>query len=495
MTSSLHEGSVKLPTRHDVALRVEQVVFCLTKAVPATTQASAKANGHGWEPGSVCVARFSFDGEKKKDLPFAKGDRLTIVRSSNSKQWFLAKDATGREGLIPITYMQQQTRGGAPPTSDKMNSMPWFHGKISREEAEQLLMPRSDGLFLVRESTNYPGDYTLCVSCGSRVEHYHVACPQGQFSVDPGVNFDSLPKLIDYYWKDANGLCTRLTYPRLTSTALAMKEQEFLNCGRVINMNELKLGEVIGSGEFGDVYLGQYNGTAVAVKSLHMESSTLQEFMSEITIMTKLRHRHLVNLLGAAMGEVLYIVTEYMAKGSLINYLRSRGRAGITKVEQITFALHVCEGMDYLEQQNFVHRDLAARNVLISEDMTAKVADFGLAGERGKGSMTKKLPVKWTSPEALRKHEFSTKSDVWSFGILLWEIYSFGRVPYPRVPLKDVVEYVEDGYRMDPPELCPSTVSSVMTSCWHVEPACRPSFRDLRRILQHEKIHDELQKC
>ncbi|XP_078448712.1 tyrosine-protein kinase CSK isoform X3 [Lampetra planeri] len=470
------------------------------EAVPAATQASTKANSHGWEPGSVCVACFSFNGEKKKDLPFAKGDRLTIVRPSNvrpsnSKQWFLAKDATGREGLIPITYMQQQTRGGAHPTGDKMNSMPWFHGKISREEAEQLLMPRSDGLFLVRESTNYPGDYTLCVSCGSRVEHYHVACHHGQFSVDPGVDFESLPKLIDYYWTDANGLCTRLTYPRLTSTALAMKEQEFLNCGRVINMNELKLGEVIGSGEFGDVYLGQYNGTAVAVKSLHMESSTLQEFMSEITIMTKLRHRHLVNLLGAAMGEVLYIVTEYMAKGSLINYLRSRGRAGITKVEQITFALHVCEGMDYLEEQNFVHRDLAARNVLISEDMTAKVADFGLAGERGKGIMTKKLPVKWTSPEALRKHEFSTKSDVWSFGILLWEIYSFGRVPYPRVPLKDVVEYVEDGYRMDPPELCPSTVSSAMSACWHVEPACRPSFRDLRRILQQEKIRDDLQKC
>ena len=118
--------------------------------------------------------------------------------------------------------------------------------------------------------------------------------------------------------------------------------------------------------------------------------------------------------------------------------------------------------MEYLESKNVIHRDLAARNVLISEDDHAKVSDFGLALHDHTMLESGKLPIKWTAPEALRRNLFGSKSDMWSFGVLLWEIYSFGRVPYPRIPLADVVKHVEKGYQMEAPEGCPKRIYQVM---------------------------------
>lgn len=173
-----------------------------------------------------------------------------------------------------------------------------------------------------------------------------------------------------------------------------------------------------------------------------------------------------------------------------MDYLRSRGRSVLGGDCLLKFSLDVCEAMEYLEGNNFVHRDLAARNVLVSEDNVAKVSDFGLTKEASSTQDTGKLPVKWTAPEALREKKFSTKSDVWSFGILLWEIYSFGRVPYPRIPLKDVVPRVEKGYKMDAPDGCPPAVYEVMKNCWHLDAATRPTFLQLREQLEHIKTHE-----
>lgn len=256
-------------------------------------------------------------------------------------------------------------------------------------------------------------------------------------------------------------------------------------------MKELKLLQTIGKGEFGDVMLGDYRGNKVAVKCIKNDA-TAQAFLAEASVMTQLRHSNLVQLLGVIVEEKggLYIVTEYMAKGSLVDYLRSRGRSVLGGDCLLKFSLDVCEAMEYLEGNNFVHRDLAARNVLVSEDNVAKVSDFGLTKEASSTQDTGKLPVKWTAPEALREKKFSTKSDVWSFGILLWEIYSFGRVPYPRIPLKDVVPRVEKGYKMDAPDGCPPAVYEVMKNCWHLDAATRPTFLQLREQLEHIKTHE-----
>uniref|UniRef100_A0A672S8R5 Tyrosine-protein kinase n=1 Tax=Sinocyclocheilus grahami TaxID=75366 RepID=A0A672S8R5_SINGR len=428
-----------------------------------------------WPSGTECVAKYNFQGSTEQDLPFCKGDLLTIIGVTKDPNWYKAKNSVGREGMIPANYVQK--REGVK-SGGKLSLMPWFHGKITREQAERLLYPPETGLFLARESTNYPGDYTLCVSCDGKVEHYRIIYHDGKLSIDEEEYFDNLMQLVEHYTKDADGLCTRLIKPKLMEGTVAAQD-EFSRSGWAMNRKDLKLIQTIGKGEFGDVMVGDYRGTKVAVKCIKHDA-TAQAFLAEASVMTQLRHTNLVQLLGVIVEErgSLFIVTEYMAKVSAVSLNIA------VKMCLCPCGSDVCEAMEYLEANNFVHRDLAARNVLVSDDNIAKVSDFGLTKEASSTQDTAKLPVKWTSPEALREKKFSTKSDVWSYGVLLWEIYSFGRVPYPRIPLKEVVPRVEKGYKMEAPDGCPAAVYDLMKQCWTLDPAGRPSFRLLREKLQ-----------
>lgn len=386
----------------------------------------------------------------------------------------------------------------SPPASGggggllKVNAMPWFHGKISREEAEKLLHAQSsqDGLFLVRESTNFPGDYTLCVCYQGKVEHYRVIARNNSLTIDEEEFFENLSKLVEHYKKDADGLCTQLTAAKKNSEMnVAYHDVDFKafrDAGWVIDDKDVKISEKIGKGEFGDVMLGMYQGKKVAIKTMKdVQTRRMHQFLAEATVMTSLQHENLVCLLGIILEEpTMKIVTEYMSKGSLLEYLRSRGRQYVTKRDQIKFAYDTCKGMEYLESKKVIHRDLAARNVLISEADHAKVSDFGLALHNYTFLESGKLPIKWTAPEALRTQKFSSKSDMWSFGVLLWEIYSYGRVPYPRIPLADVVKHVEKGYRMEAPEGCPPGIYDVMKKTWELDPEERPGFKEVRLILE-----------
>lgn len=369
----------------------------------------------------------------------------------------------------------------------KLNTMPWFHGKISREEAELLLNPKENGLFLVRESTNFPGDYTLCVCYQGKVEHYRVKYKDNQLTIDDEEFFENLSQLVEHYEEDADGLCTQLTkcLPKKGKQDFCVDTKAFVDAGWVFQEHELQLNECIGKGEFGDVLLGSLRGEKVAVKILKNSSEAAQKFLAEASLMTSLRHENLVQLLGLVFDSkhCILLITEYMSKGSLVDYLRSRGRLHVTKRDQINFAVDTCSGMEYLESRKVVHRDLAARNVLISEEGVAKVADFGLAREENYNVDCGKLPIKWTAPEALRQGIFSNKSDMWSFGVLLWEIYSFGRVPYPRIPLADVVKHVEKGYKMEAPEGCPPEIYEIMRQAWNLQPDRRPTFKDIKAEL------------
>ncbi|XP_073960373.1 C-terminal Src kinase isoform X2 [Choristoneura fumiferana] len=453
----------------------------------------------------------------------------------------------------PSDLLVSSACANPPPAANRLVNMtqfPWHHGAISRERAEALLSSSPDGVFLVRESTNFPGDHTLCVRFRGRVEHYRVkwaTAPDSQtqrLTIDDEEFFDTMNDLIKHYLQDADGLCTKLVrylpkaapngannngalqppypphpqqpppYPptphvpplahaafqptysqQLPPTTAAATDQvdatNFLEARWVINERDLEIRENIGKGEFGDVMLGILNGNLkVAVKILK-DREAASKFRAEATVMASLKHENLVRLLGlvfSASGTCL--VTEHCAQGSLLDYLRSRGRHYVTQLNQINFAYDACCGMEYMERSRVVHRDLAARNVLISAEGTAKVADFGLArAELAPDDpadalrVQAKLPIKWTAPEALKYNKFSNKSDMWSFGILLWEIYSFGRVPYPRIPLAEVVRHVERGYRMEAPEGCPAGPYDVMRAAWHADPAQRPAFQHTRRTL------------
>ncbi|XP_031565299.1 tyrosine-protein kinase CSK-like [Actinia tenebrosa] len=438
-----------------------------------------------WQAGTEVVAKYDFKGATKDDLPFKKGEILTITRGTRDCNWYRAKNGKGDMGLIPVNYVHVLERGAV-----KLHAMPWFHGRIDREKAEELLKARRDGLFLVRESCNYKGDYTLSVCFGGKIEHYRVIFKDNKLTVDEEEYFENLTKLVEHYQNDADGLCTRLTQPleKKGCFDFSVDSESFEKEGWAINRKDLTLMESIGKGEFGDVLLGEYKGKKVAIKSLKDDDRAAQQFLAEASVMTSLHHPNLVQLLGVSLdGSPVYIVTEYCGKGSLIDYLRSRGRTVIGQKDLVGFGRDVAAGLEYLESKNLVHRDVAARNVLIDDNASAKLSDFGLAREANFNQEGGKFPIKWTAPEALKEQNFSTKSDVWSYGIFLWELFSFGRVPYPRVPLSDVVSKVEKGYRMDIPDGCPQEVYVIMKDCWNLAPSKRPSFGQI--VKRMELIH------
>uniref|UniRef100_A0A4W4EHM4 non-specific protein-tyrosine kinase n=1 Tax=Electrophorus electricus TaxID=8005 RepID=A0A4W4EHM4_ELEEL len=241
----------------------------------------------------------------------------------------------------------------------------------------------------------------------------------------------------------------------------------------------------LGAGQFGEVYEGVWNDTtAVAVKTLKPGSMDSQDFLREAQIMKKLRHPKLIQLYAVCtVEEPIYIITELMSNGSLLEYLQSETHAHFLSLSLSLSSSDVASGMAYLELQNYIHRDLAARNVLVGDNNVVKVADFGLARkdenvyEPREGT---KFPVKWTSPEAIHDNKFSIKSDVWSFGILLYEIMTFGQMPYPALTNYQVVQKLRTGYRMPRPARCPTVLYDIMLECWKDVPSDRPTFETLQ---------------
>ncbi|KAM3932703.1 proto-oncogene tyrosine-protein kinase ROS [Leptodactylus fuscus] len=277
----------------------------------------------------------------------------------------------------------------------------------------------------------------------------------------------------------------------------------------------LELCVFLGSGAFGEVYqgiakdiLGPGTGTEnVAVKTLKNDATDHEkvEFLKEAHLMSQFHHPNILKLLGVCLyNEPQYIILELMDGGDLLSYLRG-ARVNtlvqdslLSTVDLLDMSLDISRGCSYLEKRHFVHRDLAARNCLVSVKeydnprRLIKIGDFGLARDVYKSDYYRKegeglLPVRWMAPESLIDGIFTTRSDVWSFGVLLWELFTLGQQPYQGYSNMEVLHYVRSGQRMDSPDNCPDDMWDMMMKCWAQNPAQRPNFAQILKILEKLK--------
>ncbi|KAF0043086.1 hypothetical protein F2P81_004423 [Scophthalmus maximus] len=253
---------------------------------------------------------------------------------------------------------------------------------------------------------------------------------------------------------------------------------------------------VIGAGEFGEVCSGRLRvpgrmDIAVAIKTLkggYMEQQR-RDFLREALIMGQFNNPNIIRLEGVVTkSRPVMIVVEYMENGALDSFLRTRD--GQFTVLQLVGMLHgIAVGMSYLSDMGYVHRDLAARNILVDESLVCKVSDFGMSRvleEESEAAYTAtggKIPIRWTAPEAIAYGKFSSASDVWSYGIVMWEVMSYGERPYWEMSNQDVILSIEEGYRLPAPMGCPVTLHQLMLHCWQKESSQRPRFSDVLSFL------------
>eukprot|EP00050_Salpingoeca_kvevrii_P021428 m.110437 g.110437 ORF g.110437 m.110437 type:complete len:506 (+) comp9340_c0_seq2:147-1664(+) len=433
-------------------------------------------------PEDSYVALYDYQARTEDDLSFNKGDNLRIINSSDGDWWQAQLVSGGKIGYIPSNYVAK---------IQSIEAEEWYHGRIKRGEAEKILLNNAQpGGFLIRESESKPGDYSLSVREADNVKHYRIrTLDEGGYYISRRRTFQNLNELVNHYKYDADGLCVALSEPCKISETPKTADLSYNTKDQwEIPRSTIKLNKKLGGGQFGDVWEGVWNGTTpVAVKTLKPGTMSTEDFLQEAGIMKKLRHPKLVQLYAVCTDkEPIYIVTELMKNGSLLDFLHDKGRA-LRLPQLVDMAAQIASGMAYLESQNYIHRDLAARNVLVGENNICKVADFGLARVTENEYSARegaKFPIKWTAPEAAMLNTFSIKSDVWSFGILLTELVTYGRIPYPGMTNAEVLQQVECGYRMPPPPGTPEALYTMMLDCWKANPDERPRFESLQWRLE-----------
>ncbi|XP_015831236.3 focal adhesion kinase 1 isoform X10 [Nothobranchius furzeri] len=267
----------------------------------------------------------------------------------------------------------------------------------------------------------------------------------------------------------------------------------------------IELGRCIGEGQFGDVHQGVYISSdnpalSVAVKTCKNSTSdsVREKFLQEALTMRQFDHPHIVKLMGVITENPVWIIMELCTLGELRSFLQVR-KYSLDLATLILFSYQLSTALAYLESKRFVHRDIAARNVLVSTVDCVKLGDFGLSRYMEDSSYYKaskgKLPIKWMAPESINFRRFTTASDVWMFGVCMWEILMFGVKPFQGVKNNDVIGRIENGERLAMPPQCPPTLYSLMTKCWSYDPSKRPRFNELKTqlstILEEERLQQK----
>ena len=411
----------------------------------------------------------------------------------------------------------------------------WFHGVISRDEAEKRLRKcgSTNGLFLVREREKTKGTFAIGLCHDGSIYHYLLnADNTDKLSIPSGPRFLNLMECVEYYLNRSDGLVCKLGKPcpirKFTSkktplpvppggatggrstprteviydTVAIKKSPVYLNAFKdikTLDISRLTLQNKLGQGNFGSVLKGEYtlsNGKKmeVAVKQLKTDAAAQKsEIEHEARIMLKLDHPYIVRMIGLCHEATMMLVMELAINGPLHKYLRKHKNVTVRQI--LVMLLQVSEGMEYLDSKHFVHRDLAARNVLVVDVNFVKISDFGMSRAMGVGNnyykaeAAGKWPLKWYAPECIYYYKFTTKSDVWSYGITLWEALTYGGKPYEGLQGQQVIQYLENGERLECPLHCPDSVYSLMRACWEFEAEDRPPFSLVKETLSDIILH------
>ncbi|KAG9508971.1 Tyrosine-protein kinase Abl, partial [Fragariocoptes setiger] len=461
---------------------------------------------------SLYVALYEFKSGGDNQLSLRKGEQIQVLSINKTGEWCEALSHSGNIGWVPANYIT--------PVND-LHKNSWYHGQISRDTAEYLLSSGINGSFLIRDSESNPGARSISVRYEGRVYHYRINEEDGKFYITPEWQFNTLAELVHHHSTHANGLTTTLLYPAPKQHAYtdannrtSPNRAELDEDGWEVPRSSIVMKQQLGVGQWGIVYeafLKQtttdsaLGGIRVAVKTLKEDMMKLeQEFLAEAAIMKTMRHPNLVKLLGVCTREApFYIITEFMTKGNLLDYLRNCDHEQVDGFVLMYMATQICSAMSYMESMSYIHRDLAARNCLVSDGNLVKVADFGLTRNVSPDDIYTahagaKFPIKWTAPEGLAYNRFSSKSDVWAFGVLLWEIATYGMSPYPGVELADVYKTLNSGHRMGRPSGCPEPIYHLMQHCWAWEPEDRPAFwqlhENLQRLIRNPNIFELIER-
>ncbi|XP_006629143.1 tyrosine-protein kinase Fes/Fps [Lepisosteus oculatus] len=410
-------------------------------------------------------------------------DRLSVSSAErekdNNKVLSLEILKSHISGIFKPKYTVPPPLPLIPEVQKPLCQQGWYHGAIPRLEVQELLT--CDGDYLVRESQGKQ-EYVLSVCWGGQCRHFIIQSINNMYRLD-GEGFPTIPLLINHI------VTSRQHVTKKTDIVL---KRPILKDKWVLDHDDVILGEHIGRGNFGEVYSGrlQSDNTPVAVKTCraNLPADLKNKFLMEARILKQYDHPNIVKLIGVCtQKQPIYIVMELVQGGDFLSFLRSEGQRLKPKT-LIKMVENAASGMAYLEGKKCIHRDLAARNCLVAENYVVKISDFGMSREEEDGVYSttggmKQIPVKWTAPEALNYGRYTSESDVWSFGILLWETFSCGITPYSTMTNQQTRDEVEKGYRLPAPDGCPADVYALMCQCWQYDPRKRPTFQVLQKEL------------